>query len=201
MQFQEIFLKDSDLEDPKKSVANVFIIPDEDVTYIPPPRFEQVMYRGNIDDTGALTINDPTVAEDSFSQNISFQYTGDDTDLLSYELVPPYSIKVSVNANITEEDLIGKTFLTATITANHPEVASGSTVLLIDLPRVSTTTQPKPFFETSLTKGLINSELDLVIEDIVLAESSYTPETVFTMAGGNFSRNFVIVDILCDLFY
>lgn len=118
--------------------------------------------------------------------DLSFTVGGDDGDLFSVESLAPYSVNVALRSPISEEYLIGKTFLTATISANHPDVSSGSTVLLVDVPREEMTTTPKPTFEKSLIRGSIDSDLQLVIEPIVLTVSSYTSDTVFSMTGGKF---------------
>lgn len=163
------------------------IIPDEEVTYVSIPRFERLIYRGNIDDNGVLTIDDPTIEIDTYSENVEFELIGDDSDLFSIEFPTIYSVKVTLKEPLTEENLIGKAFLTATLTANHPEVVSGSSILLIDLPKTPpTTTTPRPAFEKSLIRGSINSDLELAIENVVLTESSYEPEIIFTMTGGKY---------------
>lgn len=173
------------MDEAKLSTAQILLIPDEEVTYIPPPRFQEAIYRGNISDAGVFTYEIPSIVAESYSEDLSFTISGDDSDLFSVEALPPYSVNVSLRFPITEENLIGKTFLTATISANHPEAFSGSTVLLIDLPSVPIITTPKPTFEKSLIRGSIDSEFQLFVETIVLTESSYTADTIFSMTGGN----------------
>lgn len=168
-------------------MAIVVITADEEVTYIPSPRFEKAIYRGNIDENGVLSVEDPTIDEDSYSQNLTFSLTiGDDSDLFVIEPVTLYSVRVSLKAPLTEENLIGKTVFVATITADHPEAFSGTTVLLIDLPGEPAFTTPKPAFQKSLIRGSISSQLELDVETIVLAETSYTPEIIFSIEGGNY---------------
>lgn len=168
---------------------------DAEATYIPPPRFEKPIYRGDISETGDFTYEFPTIEEDSHSDELTYTISGDDGDLFSVDVLPPFSVSVSLKAPITEENLIGKTFFTATISANHPEVPSASTVLLVDLPSVPVVTTPKPIFEKSLIRGSINSELQLFLETIVLSESSYTADTTFSMTGGSFFY------MICDTKY
>lgn len=115
-------------------MALVVLTSNENVTYVSSPRFEKVFYRGNIDDDGVLSIEDPTIEEDSYSENIEFTLSGDDGDLFSIARAPPRSVKVSLRAPLTEENLISKTFLITTLTASHSEASNSSTVLLIDLP-------------------------------------------------------------------
>lgn len=181
------FLKDSGTGEPKTSTAQIQIVPDTEVTYVPPPRFAKAIYRGNISDTGIFTYESPTIEQDSYSEDLSFTISGDDGDLFSIGALPPYSVSIALKSPITEENLIGKTFLTATISANHPEVFSGSTILLVDLPSVPIVTTPKPAFEKSLVRGSINSELELLVETIVLTQSSYASDIIFSMTGGKFS--------------
>lgn len=161
-------------------------MPDEEVTYVPAPRFQNAIYRGNISETGEFFCENQTIEEDSYSNEISFTISGDDGDLFSVESLPPFSISVSLKSPITEENLIGKKFFTATISANHPEVLSGTTALLIDLPNVPIVTTPKPAFEKSLIRGTINSELELSVETIVLTTNTYYSDIEFLMTGGNF---------------
>lgn len=176
------------MDEQKSGTAQIILIPDEEVTYIPPPRFEKAIYRGNISDTGVFSYENPTIEADSYSADLSFTISGDDGDLFTVELLPPFSVNVALKYPITEENLIGKPFLTATISANHPEVFSGSTVLLVDVPSEAIITAPKPTFEKSLIRGSINSELELIVEAIILTENSYTSDTTFSMTGGNFFK-------------
>lgn len=134
-----------------------------------------------------MSVADPTITEESYSQNLTFTLSGEDSDFFSIDPTL-HPIKVSLRVPITEENVIGKTFLTATITANHPEVEGSSTVLLIVLPSVPSFTTPRPTFEKSLIRGSINSELLLEIESVILRDLSYTPDITFTLTGGNFIR-------------
>lgn len=185
-QVPEFILKDSGVDEVLTATAVINIVADKESTYIPPPRFQKALYRGNISDTGIFSYEPPTIDEESYSEDLSFTLSGDDGDLFSVELVheSTHSLNVLLKSPITEENVNGKTFLTATISANHPEVFSGSTVLLIDLPIVPEITTPKPIFEKSLIKGSIDTDLQLFIETIVLLESTYTADTIFSMAGG-----------------
>lgn len=160
-------------------------MPDEQATYIPPPQFEEAIYRGSLNVDGQLSSEEPKLKEDTFSDGLSFSVSGDDGDLFSVGLLPPYSVAVSLKSPITEENVAGKTFLTATISATHPEGYSGSTVLLIDLPNVPVVTTPKPTFEKSLVRGSINSGMELSIETVVLIENTYSSDVTFSMSGGN----------------
>lgn len=182
-----IIATDSGVEFNRADTAQITIVPDLEATYIPQPRFVKPIYRGDISETGELSCEIPAIEEDSFSDELSFTISGDDGDLFSIEALPPFSVSVSLKSPLTEENLVGKTFFTATISANHPEVPSGSTVLLIDLPSVPVVTTPKPIFEKSLIRGSINAELELFVETIVLSESSYTTDTTFSMTGDDSS--------------
>ncbi|XP_037037495.1 uncharacterized protein LOC119075215 [Bradysia coprophila] len=178
---------DSGVEFSRGDSAQIHIVADGNATYIPPPRFEEAIYRGDISETGEFSCETPTIVEDTYSDELSYTLSGTDGDLFSVEARPPYSVAVTLKAPITEENLVGKTFFTATISANHPEVPSGSTVLLVSLPSVPVVTTPKPSFEKSLIRGSINAELELFVETIVLSVQSYTLDTTFSMTGDDSS--------------
>ncbi|KAG4076573.1 hypothetical protein HA402_002736 [Bradysia odoriphaga] len=178
---------DSGVEFNRGDSAQIHIVADEEATYIPPPRFEEAIYRGDISVTGEFSCEIPTIVEDTYSDELSYTLSGTDGDLFVVEARPPFSVAVALKAPITEENLVGKSFFTATISANHPEVPSGSTVLLVSLPSVPVVTTPKPSFEKSLIRGSINAELELFVETIVLSESSYTLDTTFSMTGDDIS--------------
>ncbi|KAG4078591.1 hypothetical protein HA402_003238 [Bradysia odoriphaga] len=175
-----IIATDSGIEFTRSSTAQITIVSDENATYIPVPRFEKPIYRGDISESGEFSSEILTIAEESYSDELTYTISGDDGDLFSVEALPPYSLAVGLRSPITEKNLIGKTFLTAKISANHPEVPSGSTVLLVDLPTI-------PTFEKSLIRGLVNDDLELIVETIVLADGSYTSYTIFSLTGDDSS--------------
>lgn len=182
---------DSGVDISLANTTRIAIVSDENATYIPSPRFEKAIYRGDINVDGEFSYEIPTIEEDSFPDQLTFTVTGDDGDLFSVEPLPPYSVSVSLKAPITEENVAGKKFLTATIYASHPEVSSGSTVLLVDLPNVPIVTTPKPYFEKSLVRGSINTDFELLLETITLTE--YTTDTTFSMIGDD-SSTFILTN-------
>ncbi|KAJ6625244.1 Protocadherin-15, partial [Pseudolycoriella hygida] len=183
-----IIATDSGLEANRTSTAQIMIVPDEEATYTPQPRFQKAIYRGHISETGAFSYENILLEGDSYSEGLSFAISGVDGDLYSIQYVPPYTVEVSLKSPLSEENTAGKTFLTATISASHPETHTGSTVLLVDLPDVPIVTTPKPMFEKSLIRGSINLDMELSIEAVVLAESTYTTEITFSMNGDDSSK-------------
>lgn len=61
---------------PRSGSATVIIKANEQVTYIPTPQFEHVLYRGKLDANKALSIDrPPQIVTETFSNEITFELT------------------------------------------------------------------------------------------------------------------------------
>lgn len=54
--------------------ATVSITGNSASTYLPSPRFDKSLYQGSLSATNALTIENPTILEDTFSDDIQFTF-------------------------------------------------------------------------------------------------------------------------------
>lgn len=98
-------------------------------------------------------------------------------------------MSITLAKDLTDEDLVGKKYLTALVSAHHPEADDGSTVLLVDiLTTPAPPMTPIPTFEKSIYRGQLNDDLTLSFGNIVIIPDTYMDDVVVNILGGNSSK-------------
>lgn len=150
---------------------------------IPIPAFEQNVFRGLIDENRVLTFEDVIVNASTYSNDLTFECIGGDAALFTPSNVENI-VTVSLTQDLTEEDIAGKLYLMTTLYANKADIGSGSTILLVNIS--VTTPQPPiavPSFEYTMYRGSIDTDMNLVIDNILLVENTYNEAISFDMVG------------------
>lgn len=110
-------------------------------------------------------------------------------DAALFEIIRPENenqVTVTLANPLTEELLLGKSLLLTTIGAYRGDIRDnvGYSAILIDVP--TTTPEPivYPTFEKPIYRGNLNSDRQLIIENVILVLDTYSDDIVFTFQDG-----------------
>lgn len=148
----------------------------EDV-FISVPRFEQAVYRGLLDTSRRLVLQLLAITASTWSDTISVTLTGRDADLFTVAFTTKDDIKVELRRALTDSDVAGKQVLLVTVVGSVPDVDSGRTAIVVEVPDSLNTSPETPTikFEKSVYLGQLNSiDLDLTAQEILLINTSRT---------------------------
>ncbi|XP_035906375.1 protocadherin Fat 3-like [Anopheles stephensi] len=154
---------------PKSSQATLNIEGDPVISFVPPPEFEQNLYRTAYKIGATFTPVRISMAPGTYDSTVSFETSGDDAD---YFTVTPAADRSSVTVSLRSAATIdeGKKLLTLTIAASRSGTDSiGRTALVVEL-----STDPKvvPTFEASLYTGTIDRNKVISVDSIKLIPST-----------------------------
>lgn len=95
-------------------------------------------------------------------------------------------LTVSLIQALTESDVAGRTFLMAPLVATRPNVGSGETVIIIDVPVKVPLSLPA--FEQPSYRGVIDTNLALTLASITLVQNTYSTDVEFALTEGIFGN-------------
>lgn len=99
----------------------------------PTPQFEKPMFRGTINQAKDLSMEAIILKENTFSQAVGFSHAGDDSTWFTLTSIANI-LTITLKAEVSDDDLDSKEFLTFDVIATHPETSSGTAAILISLP-------------------------------------------------------------------
>ncbi|XP_050073217.1 uncharacterized protein LOC126561281 [Anopheles maculipalpis] len=154
---------------PKTSQATLNIEGDPVISFIPPPEFEQNLYRTSFKIGDTFTPVRLGMVPDTYDSTVGFETSGEDVD---YFTVTSPADKSSVTVTLRSDKPIDeeKKLLTLTITASRSGTETiGRTALVVEL-----STDPKivPTFEASLYTGTIDRDKVITLDSIKLVPST-----------------------------
>lgn len=97
-------------------------------------------------------------------------------------------VTLTLAAPLTEELLLGKTLLLTTIGAYRGDNLDdvGYSAILVDVPTTTPAPIVYPTFEKSIYRGNLDSDRQLIIENVILILDTFSEDIVFTFQdGGN----------------
>lgn len=101
---------------------------------IPVPNFKKSLYRGELNDDFELhNLDTISIDNETFSDGLTFSLYGDDNLWFSF-IQTDYELKISLNRQITENDLEFKSYLTFNVLSKNSIGNSSETVVIIDVP-------------------------------------------------------------------
>lgn len=101
---------------------------------IPVPLFQKSLYRGQLDVNLKLQDLEPiSIRDDTYTDNVIFTLEGDDSSWFSWTRLSN-ELTISLDRQITDDDVDSKNYLTFTIVAKNDIGNSSDTVVLINVP-------------------------------------------------------------------
>ncbi|XP_070496288.1 uncharacterized protein [Chironomus tepperi] len=131
-------------------------------------RFESPYYIGSLDQL-TLDIEDIVLEMNNYDDAVEFTLTGTDKDLFKFEKIQN-SLKISLSSDVTQEVLLNRVFLTASIKATRTEFASAETVIFVHLNVIVDAISPIEFDKVIYTGSLTYNNV-LVLEQISIASN------------------------------
>lgn len=182
-----MYLQDSGTP-PNEATAVVTIRGDDVIQFTDIPRFEKPLYLGFIDETGKLNLDDIILEESTYSSSIKFELDEDIAEF--FEIQQNENVVTLILSSPLDDDFLQDKFtLNLVLRATHPTVESGSTAIVIELPKKNIQV---PEFEKSLYEGEITKDLLLEMEDVTLKQ--FDGENI-TLIGPD-SVHFTIAEVI-----
>lgn len=143
----------------------------------PMPVFEKLLYIGELSQTMQLTLENPIVSMDTYSDEIIFSIEEGDVDIFKIENTRNI-LTVSLSRDLTAADLKDRLFFGCIIRATRPNVGEGVTAIMIRMPA-----QPTFSFALALYTAILNEDGQLENDNSPqLIENPYT-DVVFRLIG------------------
>lgn len=109
-------------------------------------------------------------------------------------------VTVTLANPLTEELLLGKTLLLTIIGAYRGDIPDdvGYSAILVDVPTTTPVPIVYPTFEKSIYRGNLDSDRQLIIDNVILVSDTYSDDIVFTFQDGG-NMKWVLVDSFREL--
>lgn len=147
--------------------------------------FEESAYLGQIDLDRKLTVPTVALVANDWTNNVQLNVIGDNTGLLSYTQ-SDNSFDIILRRDITDDDLLDKSYLKFTLEASNSQTQKAIAVLIIEIAQSGVDPgELAPVFEKLLYIGELSETLQLTVENPIVRIDTYSEEIVFSLSEGD----------------